>query len=189
MENIVKAGPNTIKAHLNHLKSHGQTKYYNQAIAYLKLNKIDIPNLETPALHACPSAIAKTITPNTDNAQKAVNTVNRLQNWPVQLHLLNANAPYLQDSNLLIAADCAPFAFANFHEKFIKDKIVINFCPKLDKNLNSYIDKLADIFSTKNIKTVSIVRMEVPCCGGIEKIVEEALKKAKMFKMVKISVI
>ena len=80
---------------------------------------------------------------------------------------------------MLIAADCAPFAYANFHQKFLKDKILIILCPKLDKTIEQYVDKLAEIFSKQDIKSISIVHMEVPCCSGIEVIVQRALKKAQ----------
>ncbi|MCE7697720.1 MAG: 4Fe-4S ferredoxin, partial [Methanobacterium paludis] len=102
-----------------------------------------------------------------------------LRNWPVQLQLLNPNAPYLKNADLLIAADCAPFAYANFHQRFLKDKVLIILCPKLDKTIDQYVAKLAEIFQKQNIKSISIVHMEVPCCSGIETIVKKALEKAE----------
>ena len=79
----------------------------------------------------------------------------------------------------LIAADCAPFAYANFHQRFLKDKILIIFCPKLDKTIEQYVDKLTEIFKNQDIKSISIVHMEVPCCSGIEVIVKKALEKSQ----------
>lgn len=102
-----------------------------------------------------------------------------LRNWPVQLQLLNPNAPYLKNADLLISADCAPFAYANFHQRFLKDKVLIILCPKLDKTIDQYVDKLAEIFEKQDIKSISIVHMEVPCCSGIEVIVKRALEKAQ----------
>ena len=102
-----------------------------------------------------------------------------LKNWPVQLQLLNPNASYLKNADLLISADCAPFAYANFHQRFLKDKVLIILCPKLDKTIEQYVDKFAEIFKNQDINSISIVHMEVPCCSGIEVIVKRALEKAQ----------
>jgi hypothetical protein len=101
-----------------------------------------------------------------------------LQNWPVQLQLINPRAPYFKDAHLLIAADCVPFSYPNFHRQFIKDRVLIIFCPKLDRTIDSYIEKLGEIFKNNNIQSISTVHMEVPCCSGVEKIVEMALQRA-----------
>lgn len=101
-----------------------------------------------------------------------------LRQWPVQLSLLNPAAAYFKDADLLVAADCTPFAYANFHEDFLKGRILIIFCPKLDADLEGYISKLAAIFSMHAIKSITILRMEVPCCGGVRHVVEKAMEKA-----------
>lgn len=101
----------------------------------------------------------------------------QLQQWPVQLHLISENAPYLEGANLLIAADCCAFAYGNFHQEFIKGKITMIGCPKLD-DVEPYIQKLANIFATRNIASVTVTRMSVPCCGGITRAVKEALSLA-----------
>ncbi|MGE5474820.1 MAG: ATP-binding protein [Ignavibacteriales bacterium] len=98
----------------------------------------------------------------------------RLTQWPVQIKLVSVNAPYFENANLLIAADCTAYAYGNFHDEFIKNHITLIGCPKLDSG--SYAGKLAEIFKTNNIKSITIVRMEVPCCGGIVYAVNEALK-------------
>lgn len=90
----------------------------------------------------------------------------RLAQWPVQLSLVPATAPYFQDADLLIAADCVPFAYAGFHRELLAGKAVVIGCPKLDDNL-FYQEKLTEIFRTASIRSVTVVRMEVPCCGGI----------------------
>ena len=92
-------------------------------------------------------------------------------------------------ADLLIAADCVPFAYADFHARFLKGKIPIIFCPKLDRTLDQYIQKLALIFKNHHINSISIVRMEVPCCGGTEIIVQRALEMAGKAMMVKVNVI
>jgi hypothetical protein len=97
-----------------------------------------------------------------------------LTNWPVQINLVPVNAPYLRGADLLISADCAPFAFADFHTKLLPGKILLIGCPKLD-NANVYIEKLGQIFANSGIKSITIVRMEVPCCGGLTQIIKQAL--------------
>ena len=189
MENIIKAGPNTIKAHLNHLKDHDQKEYYEQAVDILKERGIPVPEIEAEPLCAtagCPGFSPQTIEkPETEHSRQAEFT-SELRQWPTQLHLLNPNAPYLDNADLLISADCAPFAFPNFHQHFLKGKIVIHLCPKLDKGIDLYIEKLAQVFKSKNINSVSITRMEVPCCGGIEAIVQKAIEEAGKSKEVKV---
>ncbi len=92
--------------------------------------------------------------------------------------LLNPSASYFDHTDLLISADCIPFAYGDFHTDFLKDKIVIMFCPKLDKDLDGYITKLAEIFTLHAIKTITVARMEVPCCGGVRFVVDKALEKS-----------
>jgi hypothetical protein len=124
----------------------------------------------------CPGANAKTIDRSTQNRKLPVgrSVTSALTNWPVQINLVPANAPYLQGADLLISADCAPFAFADFHTKLLPGKILLIGCPKLD-DANVYIEKLGQIFATSGIKSVTIVRMEVPCCGGLTQIIKQAL--------------
>lgn len=100
----------------------------------------------------------------------------QLNQWPVQIKLVPVNAPYFEDAHLLIAADCAAYAYANFHTDFMKNKITLIGCPKLDEG--SYTEKLAAILSTHTIKSVTVARMEVPCCGGIEQAVVAALRES-----------
>ena len=195
MENVVKGGKNVIKAHLKHLKDHNETEYYNQAIAYLKDNNIEVPEIEEKIIpFSCPGM--KMV----DNQQKMSNvrrgassTIDEksrlktesveerpteLRQWPTQLHLLNPRASYFQNADLLVAADCVPFTFNGFHEKFLRGKTLVNFCPKLDHSFDVYVDKLAQIFSLNEIKSITILRMEVPCCGGTTATVKAALEKA-----------
>lgn len=101
-------------------------------------------------------------------------TVTHLNQWPVQIKLVPVNAPYFENAGLLVAADCAAYAYGNFHSEFMKDKITIIGCPKLDEG--DYSEKLTAILTENNIKSVTVVRMEVPCCGGIENAVKTALK-------------
>ena len=105
--------------------------------------------------------------------QNNVKAESQLSQWPVQIKLVPINAPYFDGADLLIAADCTAFAYGNFHNDFIKDKITLIGCPKLD-GVN-YTEKLAAILTVNDVKSVSVVRMQVPCCGGIQAAVQNAL--------------
>ena len=99
-----------------------------------------------------------------------------LNQWPVQIKLVPVNAPYFENANLLVAADCAAYAYGNFHAQYMKNKITLIGCPKLDEG--DYSEKLTAIIKGNNIKSVTVVRMEVPCCGGIENAVKTALQNS-----------
>jgi len=137
---------------------------------------------DPPAMECgCPGTMMRDFRSNdtkTKEVQNAPQQASELRQWPIQLHLLSPAAPYLENADLLIAADCAPFAYANFHPRFLKDKALIMFCPKLDQGQDIYIEKLTEIFKHQNIKSITILHMEVPCCGGIEQIVREAMNKS-----------
>lgn len=194
MENIVKQGENVIKAHLKHLKEHNEIEYLNQAINYMKKNNIKVPNLENETAVGCAineksqntgcpgSRILDFREEKNDSntaAEKDIFLKSELKQWPIQIQLLNPNASYFKNAELLITADCVPFTFANFHQRFLKNKVLIVFCPKLDKTIEQYIEKLTQIFKTQDIKSITIVHMEVPCCFGVENVVQEALKRAE----------
>ena len=110
---------------------------------------------------------------------KAPEISSRLSQWPVQIKLAPVHAPYFDGANLLIAADCTAYAYGNFHEKFIKNRITLIGCPKLDNT--DYAEKLTEIIRCNDIKSVTIVRMEVPCCSGIEHAVKTALQQSGKF--------
>ena len=180
MENVVKGGPNVVKAHLKHLKDHNQKEFLQQAVNFLKENNMEVPNYEEKLACGCPGTMTKKIERSTGNNEaQNVKLKSELGNWPVQLQLLNPNAPYLKNADLLISADCVPFAYANFHQKFLKNKVLVTFCPKLDKTLDQYVEKLAEIFKTQDVNSITIVHMEVPCCSGIEIVVKKALEIAQ----------
>lgn len=111
--------------------------------------------------------------------QAAVLAAKKLSQWPVQIKLVPVTAPYYENANLLIAADCTAYAYGNFHADFIRKHITLIGCPKLD-NVD-YTEKLTQIIANNNIKSVTIVRMEVPCCGGIEHAVKNALQESGKF--------
>ena len=101
--------------------------------------------------------------------------VSELRQWPVQFHLLNPQAGYFQGADVLLAADCTSFTAGNFHSRFLKGKILAIACPKLDRNTESYIEKLKVMIDESMINTLTVLIMEVPCCGGIENAVNSAL--------------
>ena len=114
---------------------------------------------------------------NTERAPEKPSS--RLSQWPVQIKLAPVNAPYFDGARLLVAADCTAYAYANFHEEFIRGKITLIGCPKLDSC--DYSEKLTEIIRNNNIKSLTIVRKEVPCCGGIEHAAVKALKDSGKF--------
>ena len=128
----------------------------------------------------CKGSAAKTISRNIEeNGRKSEEVISQLMQWPVQIKLVPVKAPYFDGANLLVAADCAAFAFGDFRRKFMKNKITVIGCPKLDGV--DYSEKLTSIIAENDIKSVTVVRMEVPCCGGIENAVKTALMNSGKF--------
>lgn len=104
-------------------------------------------------------------------------SLSRLSTWPVQIMLVPPAAPFLQGADLLIAADCVPFAYPDFHTDFLNGRVALVGCPKLD-DAGHYLDKLTEMFSINDVRSVTVVRMEVPCCGALPRLVEEALRRS-----------
>lgn len=127
----------------------------------------------------CPGSQSRTIAHEESAAACNTEAVSRLSQWPVQIKLVPTRAPYFDGAKLLIAADCTAYAYAGFHEKFIKNHITLIGCPKLDDV--DYSEKLTQIIANNNIKSITIVRMEVPCCGGIEYAVKKAIQDSGKF--------
>lgn len=126
----------------------------------------------------CPGTQSKAI--RREVAARHTETVeSQLSQWPVQIKLVPVAAPYFDGANLLIAADCTAFAYGNFHNEFIRNHITLIGCPKLDDV--DYTDKLTRIITENDIKSVTVVRMEVPCCGGLENAAKRALKASGKF--------
>ena len=128
----------------------------------------------------CPGSQSKTIRHTAPETQHASGPVkSELAQWPVQIKLAPINAPYFKNAHLLIAADCTAFAYGDFHSRFMKNKVTLIGCPKLDEG--DYSEKLTEILRVNDIKSVTIVRMEVPCCGGISYAAQTALKNSGKF--------
>lgn len=138
----------------------------------------------------CPGSQVRTIERPDDNATAAPagNTPSALRQWPTQLHLVPPTAPYLQNAHLLIAADCVPFAYADFHRDFIKGRVLVNACPKLD-DTSPYVDKLAAIIARNDIQSVTVTIMEVPCCRGLALLAQKAVQQSGKDVPVEIAVI
>jgi NAD-dependent dihydropyrimidine dehydrogenase PreA subunit len=145
-----------------------------------------------PLFTGCPSSrpMQFKVPESGNELSSGARSVSMLCQWPVQLKLVPVNAPYFQDADLLVAADCVPFAYANFHQDFLKGKAVVVGCPKLD-DIQYYKEKLTEIFKTNSIKSVTVPYMEVPCCFALVKATEDAIaasgKKISLRK-IKISI-
>jgi NAD-dependent dihydropyrimidine dehydrogenase PreA subunit len=136
------------------------------------------PSTRVQSFGGCPSAQLKTVAPPSNPAADlSGRRPSELRQWPVQLHLVPPSAPFLRDADVLIAADCVPFAYADFHKDLLKDKALLIACPKLDDG-QAYIEKLSRMFSESGIKSLTVAIMEVPCCSGLVAIVRQALAKS-----------
>ncbi|HEY8500482.1 MAG TPA: 4Fe-4S binding protein [Clostridia bacterium] len=144
---------------------------YNEAA--VQENKLKKQAAPMPC--GCPGRNIKTIRKETQKStgNDIVEIVSQLAQWPVQIKLAPVNAPYFTGANLLIAADCTAYAYGNFHNRFMKNRVTLIGCPKLDEG--DYSEKLTEIIKNNDIKSVTVVRMEVPCCGGIVNAVKKAL--------------
>ena len=149
--------------------------YNEEAVRQAKMQKFGV---KLPC--GCPGTQSKAIRREAPTAYKTgVPVQSQLSQWPCQIKLVPVNAPYFDGANLLIAADCTAYAYGNFHNEFIRNHITLIGCPKLDEG--DYTEKLTQIIANNNIKSVKVVRMEVPCCGGIENAVKRALQASGKF--------
>jgi ferredoxin len=184
LENIVPQGRNVLQAHLEHLRNHGQSAYLQQAMAYLGERRIvvDLPQQSTPCQTSgrqCPGSQSQTfVAPPVDDEDGSTRP-SRLTHWPIQLHLISPAAPHFRNSDLLVAADCASFSYGDFHKDFLKGKTLTIACPKLDSGQEVYQEKLTALIDQGELKSISVVIMQVPCCSGLLRIVVDAASRAK----------
>lgn len=159
-----------------------------EALAY---DEIAVKKNQTLKAHACsnecPVSKAKSISQETINHAPQTVIESQLSNWPIQIRLAPIQAPYFNDANLLIAADCTAFTYGNFHNEFMKNHITLVGCPKLDPV--DYAEKLSEIIKSNNIKSVTLARMQVPCCGGLQSAILRALESCNQTIPVKIAII
>lgn len=193
MENIIPKGENTIKAHLKHLKDHGQTEYYNQAVEVLKIKGIEIKMEENKNSHGhshsgCPGSRAMAFENSVDSPEEGTRG-SKLTHWPVQLHLVSPMAPHYKNSDLLLAADCTAFAVGDFHKDYLKGKTLAIACPKLDHGQDIYIEKIISMIDDAKINTLTVMIMQVPCCGGLLQMAKMAAGQASRKVPVKVMVV
>ncbi len=154
--------------------------YDEAAVLQNKQKKMQTEEETLPC--GCPGTQAKAIARGTaepDACGAATPIASELRQWPVQIKLVPVNAPYFENARLLVAADCTAYAYAAFHRDFVRGRITLVGCPKLDSV--DYSEKLTEILRNNSIKSIKVVRMEVPCCGGIENAVKDALQRSGKF--------
>ncbi len=194
METMVGKGRNTVIAHLKHLKDHNETTFLKEGVKYLKENastlNFDIQKVieevhnsgdQAQSAHStgCPGSRAMSFEPKniSNDGGDLVSVASELRQWPVQMHLINPSATYFQNSDLLLAADCVAFAMGNFHQK-LKGKSIAIACPKLDSGQDSYINKLIRLIDESKVNTITVMIMQVPCCGGLLQMAKIAAEQA-----------
>ncbi len=190
VDNILPLGANTLKAHLKHLHEHGQTTYLDQAIAYLQELNVSIPPYKEPSMHhACPGSAPR------DFSRPAADPVDRdglqsqLTQWPVQLHLISPMNPVFQGADLLLAADCCAFSLPDFNQRWLPEKKLAIACPKLDRDQEIYMDKLVALIAEAQINTLTVMIMEVPCCGGLLRMAQAAVERSGRKVPIKVIVV
>lgn len=144
---------------------------------HLSASEKEKPAQGIPMAHGCPSAKLQTFAAKPLGEEVPTLQASALSHWPVQIRLVPPTAPFLKGANLLVAADCAPVAYPNFHRDFLKGKAVMVGCPKFD-DVQGYVDKFTDIFRSANIRSVTVLDMEVPCCSALPKIVRRGMELA-----------
>jgi ferredoxin len=206
LQRMIPKGENTIIAHLKHLKEHEEFEYLKQAVSYLKMNQIPVNfsivhNSVNPQHHGgggCPGSREVSFSAPKPAAsgfkmappvESISPLVSQLRQWPVQLHLLNPQAGYFIGADVVLAADCVPFSFPDFHAKFLTGKTLAIACPKLDSNKESYVEKIKSMILDSKINTLHVVIMEVPCCGGLLSLATKAVAETGKKIPVKLSVV
>ena len=193
---MIKSGKATVFAHLKHLQEHGENGFLNQALTYIKANREAMP-FKISEVHellhgekehkhenagagcGCAGSAPQSFNVAGIKMATSVGEVpSELTQWPVQMHLINPAASYFNGADLLVAADCAAFAYGNFHNEFIKGRKMVIACPKLDQGKDIYIQKLTRLIDEARVNTITVVIMEVPCCGGLSQIVQMATQSA-----------
>lgn len=208
LQEMIPQGKNVVIAHLKHLKDHKQTEFLKQAETWLLTNErmLNFSAIEVLAAikdqpktaafrpaamqmehthgnhhgGGCPGSKPQSFTrPDANHTSPSELQASELRQWPVQMHLINPNAPYFANSDLLLAADCVAFSMGNFHQTWLKNKSLAIACPKLDSGTDSYIEKLIHLIDIAKINTITVLKMQVPCCGGLLQMAKVAMQHAK----------
>ncbi len=200
-ENIVPKGQNTIKAHMEHLEEHGAMQYLKEARDYLKEKGVEDPTVKNAApVHkhhggGCPGGAMMCFDKEEEPADNEGSNTggparrSELRQWPVQLHLVPPTAPYFQNADVLLAADCTAYALGDFHKDFMKERALAIACPKLDSGQEIYLDKLVAMIDQAKINTLTVMIMQVPCCGGLLQLAKNAAEKAGRKVPIKVIVV
>lgn len=182
MDYIVRGGVNVIKAHLEHLRDHNEMEYFNQAVKYLDENEIELPILKqnAPAKSACgcPGSHEMSFDAPPEETEEEGKRKSQLTQWPIQMHLVSPTAPHFRNSDLLLAADCCAFSYGDFHKDFMKGKSLAIACPKLDSNKQVYLEKLITMITEANLKSITVMIMQVPCCSGLLQMAQQAVDQS-----------
>ena len=179
LDNLLPMGANTLKAHLKHLRDHGQTEYLEQATAYLQELGI-----VAPARQGCPGSAPRTMAARVAFPQASgaaaprAGLASQLTQWPLQLHLISPQNPAFHGADLLVAADCTAFAMADFNQTCLPGNKLVIACPKLDSNQEVYLAKLTALIDAAQVNTITVMIMEVPCCGGLLRTARMAAERA-----------
>lgn len=189
MRNIARQGKNVIKAHLEHLKEHGQSEYLEEAVDFLKERNIEIPLREEPlrsthehmgSFSSCPgSKIMDFREKDSEISEETGRRQSQLRQWPIQLHLVSPTAPYYQGQDVILTADCVAYALGDFHKDYLKGKAIAIACPKLDEGQDLYVEKIKSWFEDAKINTLTVVIMQVPCCMGLLSLAKQAVENSK----------
>ena len=183
IEGILPLGANTLRAHLVHLRDHGQDDLLRQARDYLARAGVADPlSAPEPTQHhhheGCPGSRSQTLDPAGSAAAEQgapADGPSALTHWPVQLHLLSPAAPHFRGRDLLLAADCTAFALGSFHRRLLEGKCLAIACPKLDQGQEIYQRKIQALVEEAGVNTITVATMEVPCCGGLVALVQRTL--------------
>jgi len=196
VQQIIPKGKNTLVAHMKHLKEHGETVFLKQAVGYLRSHASEIPfavDAVIAEVHAtkveqsgcasggCPGSQEVRFEPQNLRFAPAAATTeapSALRQWPVQMHLINPAASSFQGTDLLLAADCVAFSLGNFHSKHLAGKSLVIACPKLDQGKEIYVEKIRRLIDEARVNTITVMMMEVPCCGGLSQLVKMATAQA-----------
>ncbi|MBC7124399.1 MAG: 4Fe-4S binding protein [Bacteroidales bacterium] len=204
---MVANGKNTVIAHLKHLKDYNEKEYLRQGVEWLLANRDKFsfsvdevlqevhnhskdacgcgtgePKVKPQTMHhhggGCPGSAARSFANANPTSDGMVSAKSELTHWPVQLHLINPHSGHFRGSNLLLAADCVAFSMGNFHSQHLKGKTLAIACPKLDSNKESYVEKITALIDDAQVDTITVMRMEVPCCGGLLQLAKMAMERA-----------
>ena len=169
IKRIIPKGDKVLEAHLQHLKNHGEMNLLQQGIQYLKDNDIPVPALTQPQ----PQNVIPV------SQLSAFKPMSVSINWPVQLHLINPQSGVFNNAGLLLVADCVAYANPKLYSELLVGKKLAIACPKLDVNKESYVNKLIQMIDDSKINSLTVAIMEVPCCGGLIRLVEMAMEKSQ----------